>query len=54
MKSGEVLEIETQLNTLEREIKDLERFFKLKDLEGFNESKNKIILAQKKIKILTK
>lgn len=54
IKSGEVLEIETQLNALEHEIRDLEHFFKLKDLNKFNEAKNKILLIQRKIKILTK
>ena len=57
MKIGgdeEVLEIEIQLNSLEREIKNLEHFFILKDLKKFDETKNKIILIHKKIKILTK
>lgn len=50
---GEILEIETQLNVLEREIRNLEDSFIRKDLEKFNETQNKILLIQKKIKILT-
>ncbi len=53
MGGNEVLEIETQLNALEHEIKNLEHFFMLKDLNKFNEAKNKIIVIQRRIKILT-
>lgn len=52
IEAGEVSEIEIQLNALEHEIKNLEHFFILKDLEKFSETKNNIILIQKKIKVL--
>ncbi|MDP2672389.1 MAG: hypothetical protein Q8O84_01090 [Nanoarchaeota archaeon] len=52
IEAGEVSEIEIQLNALEHEIKNLEQFFILKDLKKFNETKNKIIIIQRKIKIL--
>ena len=54
IEANEISEIETQLTALEFEIKNLEHFFMLKDLKKFNDSKNKIFLIQKKIKILTK
>ncbi len=54
IKRGNIPEIEVQLNYLEHELKNLEHFFILKDLEKFNEVKEKIIIAQQKIKILTK
>ncbi len=53
IKREDILEIETQLNNLEHEIKNFEHSFMLNDLKKFNESKNKIILIQRKIKILT-
>ena len=52
VSSGEVSEIEIQLNALEHEIKNLEHFFILKDLKKFNETKNNLIIIQKKIKVL--
>lgn len=54
MKREDILDIETQLNNLEHEIKNLEHSFIMKNLKKFNETQNKIILIQKKIKILTK
>ncbi len=54
MKRDDILNIETQLNALEHEIKNLEHSFILKDLKKFNEAKSNIIIIQKKIKILTK
>ncbi len=54
IEAGEVSEIEIQLNALEHGIRNLEHFFLLKDLKKFDETKNKIILIYKKIKILTK
>lgn len=54
IKRDDILNIETQLNALEHEIRNLEHFFILKDLKKFNESKENIILIQRKIKILTK
>ena len=54
MKREGVAEIEAQLNFFEREIRNLEHFFILKDLEKFNETKEKIIIIQRKIKILIK
>ena len=54
IKRDDILEIETQLNNLEYEIKNLENSFILKDLKKFNEVKDKIILIQRKIKILTR
>ena len=54
IEAGEGSEIENQLNALEHEIKNLEHFFILKDLKKFSETKNNIILIQKKIKMLTK
>lgn len=53
IEAREVLEIETQLNALESEIKNLEHSFILKDLKKFNEIKNNILIIQRKIKILT-
>ena len=52
IEGGEVSEIEIQLNALEHEIKNLEHFFILKDLKKFNETKNNLIIIQKKIKVL--
>ena len=52
VSSREVSEIEIQLNSLEREIKNLEHSFILKDLKKFNETKNNLIIIQKKIKVL--
>ena len=52
VSSREVSEIEIQLNALEHEIKNLEHFFILKDLKKFNETKNNLIIIQKKIKVL--
>lgn len=54
IEAGEVSGIEIQLNALEHEIKNLEHFFILKDLKKFSETKNNILIIQKKIKILTK
>jgi len=54
MNRDDISEIETQLNNLEHEIKNLEHFFVLNDLKKFSESKNNLLLIQRKIKILTK
>lgn len=54
IEAGKISEIETQLNAFEHEIKNLEHFFMIKDLKKFNESKNNILLIQRKIKVLTK
>ena len=54
IEAGEGSEIEIQLKALEHEIKNLKHFFILKDLKKFSETKNNIILIQKKIKMLTK
>ncbi len=53
MKRDDILNIENQLNALEHEVKNLEHFFILRDLKNFSETKSRIILIQKKIKILT-
>ena len=52
MKRDEISEIENQLNNFEHEIKNLENSLITKDLKKFSETKNKIILIQRKIKIL--
>lgn len=54
IERGEISEIETQLNNLEYEIRNLENSIFIKDLNKFNGTKNKIILIHKKIKILTR
>lgn len=54
MKRGEILALENKLNYLESEIKNLEKSFMLNDLKKFKETKEKILLAQKEIKVLTK
>ena len=52
MKRDEISEIENQLNNFEHEIKNLENSLITKDLKKFSETINKIILIQRKIKIL--
>lgn len=54
IERGEISEIDTQLNALESEIRNLENSIIIKDLSKFTEIKNKILIIQRKIKILTK